>query len=107
MKKSNVKIEDYCNFKMRLGAAMETAATSTLTKDTIDELIASYQKCGGTLENVRSYENILSMYNIAAIKDLLMQPTLLITIDNEDKELAWVLTIFSKNNSCDKTKNLI
>ena len=47
------------------------------------------------------------MYNIAAIKDLLMQPTLLISIDNEDKELAWVLTIFFKNNSCDKTKNLI
>ena len=24
MKKSNIKIEDYCKFKMKLGAAMET-----------------------------------------------------------------------------------
>lgn len=107
MKKSNIKIEDYCKFKMKLGAAMETAATSILTKNIIDELVISYQNCGGKLEDLQSYINILSMYNIAAIKDLLMQPTLLISIDNEDKELAWILTIFFKNNSCDKTKNLI
>lgn len=92
MKKKD--LESYIDFKNQLASVMSACITNTiLPYIKVEQLFNSFLDAGGDASCVRPYLNILYLYDINGTKDVLIEPSLLIDIDSDEKELAWCLRL--------------
>lgn len=107
-----MNLYNYTRFKKNLGAALyETAFDNVVEIETLHSLVFDFENCNGNNKELQQYLNILWMYDNLAVKNLLLNNTLLITIDSTTKELAWILRLNNIKNFedviCDFSENLI
>lgn len=92
MKKKD--LESYITFKNNLAKLMNDCMLNNIVSYTVvEQLFNSFVTAGGDIAEVRQYLNILYLYDINGTKDILIEPSLLINIDTDEKELAWCLRL--------------
>lgn len=86
-------IENYTKVKYYIALSIMNIFNNTynFTKEYIKEnIIEPFIQNGGDIREVKQYKNILDLYDDIAAKDIYIQPTMLITIDSIEKEIAWI-----------------
>ena len=93
-------IENYTKVKYNVASCIMHIFNNTqnITKEYIkDNILEPFIKCGGDIKEVKQYKNILDLYDDIAVKDIYIQPTMLITIDSIEKEIAWTIRMAHYN----------
>ena len=101
--------EDYLYFKLLLGNNMYNAYFNGCRQENIDKMLTLVVLIYDTkgLNLIKQYLNILALFDDQAKRELIIQPTMLIKIDDNLKEVAWILSItnYDLEKFCKKLEN--
>lgn len=107
-----MNLYNLASFRKKLYNIFYNVVYQSETKEIeLKKLMLEFKRCGGDMRLLQQYLNILFMYSKTAARELIINPTLLITIDTDDKILAWILRQYDIKNvdefSCDLIKFMI
>lgn len=96
-----MNVKEYCVLKATVATNMlKLVEGNSLTIEEVKSMLDKYLICGGTYLKLRPHIEILSLYRIEDVKELIIRPTRLITIDSIDKEIALIIVLNNSKNDC-------